>query len=73
MNEKAKLWAGGQCPEHPDSQIQPFYRGPEKPTGYRITCAPASRLDWSHDGGDDDITSYRVLFDANPHPPHGAA
>lgn len=62
--ELVKPWNGGECPENRDSRIKPFYRGPEKPCGTRITCAPAWRLDWSHDGGDDDITSYVVQFDA---------
>ena len=58
-----RSWGGGDCPEHPDAQIKPAYRGPPNPHGIRITCAPAGRLDWSHDGGDDDIVSYIVLFD----------
>ncbi len=62
-----KPWAGGECPEDEDSQIKPIYRGPANPNGTRITCAPAGRLDWSHDGEDDDIVSYVVLFDAAPH------
>ena len=66
MSSTTKTWQGGECPEHPDSQIKPNYRGPANPHGTRITCAPAGRLDWSHDGEDDDIISYDVLFDATP-------
>lgn len=61
MAEQIKPWNGGGCPEDPDTPIKPFYRGPPKPIGIRITCAPANRLDWSHDGGDDDITGYVVM------------
>lgn len=58
--EVVKQWNGGNCPEDLAARIKPYYRGPEKPDGVRITCAPAGRLDWSHDGGDDDIVSYVV-------------
>ena len=62
-------WHGGECPEHPDSRIYPEYRGPVDPAkGVRITCAPASRLDWSHDGGPDDIIAYRIGYDARLQP-----
>ena len=56
----------GKQTEDDYSQIQPEYRGaydPEK--GTRITCAMAARLDWSHDGGPDDIVGYWLLFDAS--------
>lgn len=59
--ELAIPWDGGACPEPDGAAIKPFYRGPAKQNGVRITCAPARRLDWSHDGGDDDIISYVVL------------
>lgn len=65
MTELVKVWSGGECPEHPDSRIKPFYRGEPRTDGVRITCAPAKRLNWSHDGGDDDIISYVVQFDAS--------
>lgn len=58
-----KEWLGGDCPEHPYAQIWPTYRGPARATGVRITCAMAGRLDWSHDGSDDDIIAYSVGFD----------
>jgi hypothetical protein len=66
MNEaELKPWHGGECPEAAMSQIEPVYRGPcDSAKGTRIACAPAIRLDWSHDGGDDDIVEYYVLFDA---------
>lgn len=39
--------------------VQPVYRGPASPAkGIRITMAAAARLDWSHDGSDDDIMAY---------------
>ena len=57
-------WSGGDCPEAPISQIKPVYRGGYDPKrGTRIVCAPAVRLDWSHDGSDDDIIGYYVLHD----------
>jgi hypothetical protein len=60
-----KEWRGGENPEAPLSQIEPVYRGPYDPRrGTRITCAPAARLDWSHDGGDDDIVGYWLLYEA---------
>lgn len=62
--EIVKTWSGGECPEDKDSRIKPYYRGSEKPHGIRILCAPAGRLNWSHDGGDDDIVSYVVQYDA---------
>ena len=57
--------AFGVQPEDDYSQIRPEYRGPVDPEkGIRLLCAPASRLDWSHDGGPDDIVGYWLLFDA---------
>lgn len=53
---------GGAYPGSPHDQVRPQYRGPARPTGTRITCAMASRLDWSHDGGDDDIIAYEVKY-----------
>lgn len=52
---------GGAQPLPDYSQVRPIYRGPPRPTGVRITCAMAQRLDWSHDGGQDDIVGYEVL------------
>lgn len=50
---------GGPCPVQDWTVIRPFFRGPEDTTkGVRITLAPAWRLDWSHDGADDDIIAY---------------
>lgn len=57
-------WNGGDCPIDPFAQIRPRYRGPARPhPAVRITSAMAGRLDWSHDGGPDDIIGYEVLFD----------
>lgn len=54
------MWSGGDCPVDPELPVQLRYRGPEDSAkGVRITAAPAGRLDWSHDGSDDDITAYR--------------
>lgn len=53
--------AGGEYPGSPKDQIRPVYRGPARPEGTRITNAPAQRLDWSHDGGPDDIVAYEVV------------
>ena len=51
----------------PWDQIVPEYRGPSDPAkGTRITCAPAGRLDWSHDGSDDDIVAYYVARVVHP-------
>jgi hypothetical protein len=58
-----KPWKGGRCPEDTHSQVRPVYRGPAKPGDVRITCGLAGRLDWSHDGGNDDIVAYEVLLD----------
>lgn len=57
-----KPWGGGsECPEPSGAKVWPIYRGPANPElGIRFTCAVAGRLDWSHDGGDDDIVGYRV-------------
>lgn len=52
---------GGECPVHPMALVYPSYRGridPEK--GVRIVCAAARRLNWSHDGSDDDIIGYKI-------------
>ncbi len=59
-----KSWEGGsQSPEADDAVIWPIYRGPSDPAlGERIRCARAGRLDWTHDGSDDDIVGYRVAF-----------
>lgn len=41
--------------------IRPVYRGPADPSkGVRIRMAPAMRLDWRHDGSDDDIVAYEI-------------
>lgn len=56
------LHDGGNCPVAPTTPIRPTYRGPADPAkGIRITFAPAGRLDWSHDGGPDDIIGYEVV------------
>ena len=59
-----KDWAGGEsCPEPADAMVWPVYRGDANPAfGIRIVSARASRLDWSHDGGNDDIVGYRVAY-----------
>lgn len=64
-NAVYKQHYGGAQPENDYSQIQPEYRGPVDPEkGTRITCAMAARFDWSHDGGDDDIVGYWLLYEA---------
>lgn len=58
---------GGPCPVHPLTVVRPKFRGPPNPDfGIRIRVAPAIRLDWTHDGGDDDIVGYEVLEDRGP-------
>lgn len=54
---------GGTCPVEPALPVLPEYRGvPSLPKpAQRITCAPAGRMDWSHDGGSDDIVGYWLL------------
>lgn len=53
---------GGDYPGHPLDQIVPTYRGPERLNiGIRVKCAPAKRLDWSLDGGPDDIVAYEIV------------
>lgn len=55
------IHTGGSCPVEPMVTVRPVYRGKEdKAKGIRIKVAPAARLDWSHDGGPDDIIAYRV-------------
>lgn len=51
---------GDPYPGSPLDKVIPTYRGPEKAGGVRIPFAAAARLDWSHDGGDDDIVPYVV-------------
>ena len=53
---------GGPCPVPPTTPVRPVYRGPENPAraGERIVFAPAGRLDWTHDGENDDIVGYTV-------------
>ena len=53
---------GGPCPVPPMTLVRPVYRGPERPAvrGLRITFAAARRLEWSHDGGPDDIVGYTI-------------
>ncbi|AOG03071.1 hypothetical protein [Bosea sp. RAC05] len=59
-----KTWEGGDhSPETDEAVIWPIYRGPSNPAfGERIRCARASRLNWTHDGSDDDIVGYRVAL-----------
>ena len=53
---------GGPMPVDAKAAVRPFYRGPEdEAKGVRIKVAPAIRLDWSHDGGPDDIVEYEVM------------
>lgn len=55
---------GGPCPVSPEVAVRPVYRGQQDPSkGIRITIAPAGRLDWSHDGGPDDIVGYSVAHE----------
>jgi hypothetical protein len=53
---------GGDCPGNPLTIVTPTYRGPaNEAKGIRIGWpVRAARLDWSHDGSDDDIVSYRI-------------
>lgn len=52
---------GGPFKGPSSAPIRPAYRGAERPEiGTRIRVAPAGRLDWSHDGGPDDIVSYEI-------------
>lgn len=52
---------GGPMPVDGDQVVSIEYRGAEAPElmGQRIPFARASRMDWSHDGGPDDIIAYR--------------
>ena len=51
---------GGPCPVAPDTPVALMYRDkPDPMKGIRIPFALAIRLDWSHDGQDDDIIAYR--------------
>lgn len=53
---------GGPMPVPEYAVVRPEYRGAERPEmGTRIVCARASRLDWSHDGGPDDIVAFSVI------------
>lgn len=53
---------GGPMPVDAKAAVRPFYRGPaDEAKGVRIRVAPAIRLDWSHDGGPDDIVAYEVI------------
>jgi|GEM_PF-4517814 len=64
-----KPWAGGECPEDAYTQVRPTYRGPAAPPpAVRILSAPAGRLNWSHDGGPDDIVAYEVQFERRKRP-----
>jgi hypothetical protein len=56
-------WCGRGTPDlAPDTPVRPVYRGKADPSkGIRVSIAPAIRLGWSHDGGPDDITGYRVV------------
>lgn len=57
---------GGPCPLPDDLIVRPQYRGDERPEiGTRIRVARAARLDWSHDGGPDDIVGYSVIGEAS--------
>jgi hypothetical protein len=62
MTVKSIPWAGEGTPDlGPTTPVRPQYRGPEDlRKGDRIRCAPVARLDWSHDGGPDDIIAYSV-------------
>jgi len=53
---------GGPMPSGLDGlPIELQYRGHERPDiGIRMACAPAIRIDWSHDGGPDVVVAYRV-------------
>ena len=58
---------GGPMPVLGHVIVRPEYRGPERPEiGTRIVCARAARLDWSHDGGPDDIVGYTAIGIAAP-------
>lgn len=55
-------WHGNGTPDLPPmTPVRPKYRGPANPVkGVRMVIGPVSRLDWSHDGGPDDIVAYQV-------------
>ncbi len=55
--------AGGACPVPGMTVVRLMYRGPERKgrEGERISCAPAMRLDWSHDRGPDDIIGFQEV------------
>ena len=58
---------GGPMPVLGHVIVRTEYRGPERPEiGTRIVCARAARLDWSHDGGPDDIIGYTAIGIAAP-------
>jgi len=58
---------GGAMPVLGHVVVRPEYRGAERPEiGTRIVCARAARLDWSHDGGPDDIVGYVATGIATP-------
>lgn len=61
---------GGPCPVDPATPVRPVYRGNADPAkGTRIFFAPAARLDWSHDGGPDDIVGYFIETASSPPTP----
>lgn len=62
MTDALKNHDGGSMPVPETAVVKPFYRGAERPEiGTRIVCAQAGRLDWSHDGGPDDIVAFVVV------------
>lgn len=52
---------GGPMPVAALSPVRLLYRGAEAPSmlGMRIPFAAGGRMDWSHDGGPDDIIAYK--------------
>jgi hypothetical protein len=53
-------WNGGNHPDLPPmTPVWVKYRGHQDREGIRIPFAPASRFDWSHDGGPNDIIGYK--------------
>jgi hypothetical protein len=47
-------WNGGECPVHPDTEVEVIYRvrGPE--------VGPAGLEDWAHDGHSADIIAFSI-------------
>jgi hypothetical protein len=47
-------WNGGECPVHPDTQVEVIYRGRSPEIG------PAGLEDWAHDDHSSDIIAFSI-------------